>query len=264
MRANPPAETSLHSLASTTKLQTARLLRRWSREPAVLIQSLVFPAFLLVVFQWVLGRTITLFSGSDSIYGQVPLIALLAGMFGTLTTGIALTAERDAGLLARFWVLPVHRASGLASRLLGEMVRTLASTVVMLGIGYLLGFRFQQGGWAAVGFVLIPVLLITGFATMVIAVAVVSSGKTVLELMSTVCLLMLFFNSGFVPTDEYPGWLQPVVRVQPMSPAIEAMRGLSEGGPVAVPVLQTLAWTVGLVAVFGWLAVRGYRRAAAE
>ena len=65
-----------------------------------------------------------------------------------------------------------------------------------------------------------------------------------------------------VPIDVFPDWLQPGVRAQPMSPAIEAMRALAEGGPTLWPVLQSLAWTLGLVAVFGPMAVRGYRVAA--
>ena len=44
----------------------------------------------------------------------------------------------------------------------------------------------------------------------------------------------------------------------------QTMRGLADGGAIAAPMLQTLAWTFALVGVFGWFAVRGYRRAAAE
>ena len=47
-----------------------------------------------------------------------------------------------------------------------------------------------------------------------------------------------------------------------MSPAIEAVRALADGGPTLWPVLQSLAWVVGLIAVFGPIAVRGYRVAA--
>lgn len=262
--ASLPAESSLRAFGSATMLQSGRLLRRWTREPAILVQSLIFPAFLLVVFDWVLGKTVTLFSGEDSLFGLVPMSALLAGMFGTITTGIALTAERDSGLLTRFWALPVHRASGLASRLLAEAIRTLATTVILTAVGFALGFRFERGWLSTVGFICIPVLFIIGFATMILAIAVVTSGRSALELLASICLLMLFFNSGLVPVDKYPDWLQPVVRAQPMSPAIEAMRGLSAGGSVLTPLLQTLAWTVGFVVVFGALAVRGYRRAASE
>jgi ABC-2 type transport system permease protein len=35
------------------------------------------------------------------------------------------------------------------------------------------------------------------------------------------------------------------------------------GGPILEPVLQTLAWSFGMMAVFVYPAIKGYRRAAA-
>lgn len=50
-------------------------------------------------------------------------------------------------------------------------------------------------------------------------------------------------------------------RPNPLTVVTQAIRGLAEGGPVAVPLVQGLAWSAGILAVFGWLAVRTYRRA---
>jgi ABC-2 type transport system permease protein len=125
-----------------------------------------------------------------------------------------------------------------------------------------MGLRFNEGWLAAIGFVFVPVLMVIGFSTVVVAFGVQAAGKNIITGLSTVCFLLLFFNSGMVPVDVFPGWLQPVVRAQPMSPAIEAMRALADGGPTLWPVVQSVAWVVGLVAVFGPIAVRGYRVAA--
>ena len=57
-----------------------------------------------------------------------------------------------------------------------------------------------------------------------------------------------------------PGWLQPIVEVNPITVATDALRGLLLGGPVLDPVLQTLAWIVALTSVFPPLAIRQYRR----
>ena len=56
--------------------------------------------------------------------------------------------------------------------------------------------------------------------------------------------------------------MQPAVRLQPMSPTIQAMRAFAEGGATLWPLLQTFAWVLGLIVVFGPMAVRGYRVAA--
>ena len=85
-----------------------------------------------------------------------------------------------------------------------------------------------------------------------------------MEIVSIVCTMLMFFNSGFVPVMAYPTWLQPIVANQPMSCAIDTMRALAIGGPVAEPFVKTLAWSLGTVAVFLVPAIRGYRRAARD
>ena len=51
----------------------------------------------------------------------------------------------------------------------------------------------------------------------------------------------MFFSTGFVPLEQYPRWIQPVVQHQPVSYAVEAMRGLSLGGPVLAPMVGDAA-----------------------
>ncbi len=76
-------------------------------------------------------------------------------------------------------------------------------------------------------------------------------------------LFQLTFGSNvFVPIDTLPGWLQAFVRNNPVTHLTSAVRGLMLGGPVASPVLWTLDWMAGILAVFFPLALRAYRRRA--
>ena len=250
------------SLLAQSLIETGRLLRRWSRQPEVITSTLALPILLLLMYDLVLGKSLGATGGADPIYGFVPMVAVSGAMYGATGTGISLYGERESGLLRRFWVLPIHRSAALVGRLLAECVRAAAATVVVVVVGILLGLRFQQGWGGALGVLIVPVIVIIGFTPLVILVGVSSVGDKVVQLFAMVVLVGMFFNSGFVLVQNYPGWLQPVVRAQPMSCAIEAMRNFTLGGPLLVPMLQTLAWSVGLVAVFGVLAVRGYRKAA--
>jgi ABC-2 type transport system permease protein len=250
------------TLTIESRLLAGRLLRGWTREPVVLIQALIFPTFLLIVYSLVIGQSVRQLTGGSSLYGLVPMCAVAGALFGAIGAGAALPDERASGLLSRLWVLPVHRASALTGRLLAEATRALVGSLVITIVGVALGLRFHQGPLAAIGFVLVPALVVVGFATVIVAFGVTSNGKNVITGLSTVCFLLLFFNTGMVPVGVFPGWLQPIVRAQPMSPAIDVMRALADGGPTLWPLVQTLGWVVGLLAVFGPLAVRGYRRAA--
>lgn len=250
------------TLLDQSLTETGRLLRRWRRQQEVLVTTLVLPILLLLLYQLVLSKSLLVASGSEPIYGFVPMIAVSGAMYGAMGTGISLYGERQSGLLRRFWVLPVHRSAGLIGRLLAECARALAATAVVLVVGVLLGLRFHQGWPAALGSLLVPVIVIAGFTPMVIVVGVSRIGDQVAQIFAAVVLVGMFFNSGFAPLSNYPGWLQPIVRGQPMSCASEAMRGLILDGPILTPLLQTTAWSLLLAAAFGVLAVRGYRRAA--
>ena len=265
-RADNPYEATLTALARHSVLHAGRLLRRWSRDPIVTVQAVLFPTLLLVIYKLLIGKAVLVVTGSDSVYGLVPMCAVVGAIFGTLGAGLALPAERESGLLSTLWVLPVHRASALVGRLLAEAARTAASTVLITVLGLAMGLRFA-GGWPGplvfgLAFVLVPVSVSVAFATAIIAIAVRSQGRSMVTWLGAGCIVLLFFNTGVVPVGLLPSWLQPAVRLQPMSPTIEAMRALAQGGSALWPLLQTAAWIVGLVSVFGLTAVRGYHAAA--
>jgi len=255
------SENALRVLVPQTLVLTRRLLLRWGRDLATVLQTLIVPILLLVTLDTVLGRQITTITGHDALYGSVPMVAVVATISGSSVGAVALIGERADGLLARLWVLPVHRASGLLSRFVAEKVRILVTTVVILITGMLLGFRFEQGWPAAVAWLMVPVVFGLAFAALVTAAAFYSATTTLVEAIALVNTLGIFFCTGFVPLQQYPRWIQPVVEHQPMSYAIETMRGLSLGGPVAWPMTATALWAGGIVAVCVVPLVLGYRKA---
>ncbi|MEU4344163.1 ABC transporter permease [Nocardia sp. NPDC023852] len=256
------SESSPRTWFAHSLIQCKRLLMVWVRDPATTIQALIYPAVTLLMFRIVLGDSITLATGQPSVYGTVPMITLVAAMSGAVVSALGFKAEKMTGLLGRFWTMPIHRAAGLTGRLVAESIRVLITTLFVLAVGLTIGFRFDQGLVAALALIGIPVLFGVAFAVLVTALATVSEGVMLVNVIGIISTLLMFFNSGFVPTFVYPSWLQGAVGNQPMSCAIDAMRGLSYGGPVAEPLLKTVAWVIGMIVVFAYPAVRGYRRAA--
>ncbi|BCZ23714.1 ABC transporter permease [Mycobacterium senriense] len=257
-----PCATSLTAFVSQSTSEAGRLLRRWRRDPIVAVQALLFPTFLLVIYKLLVGKSVLAATGHDSLYGLVPMCAVVGAVFGTLGTGLALPSERESGVLTRLWVQPVHRASTVAGRLVAEAARTITSALVLTVFGIAMGLRFNYGWIAMLAFVLMPVAISAGMATLVIAIAARADGKAMVTWLGAGCIVLLFLNTGVAPAEVFPGWLQPVVRFSPISPTIEAMRALAEGGPVLSPLWQAGLWGGVLVAVFAPVAVRGYRAAA--
>jgi ABC-2 type transport system permease protein len=248
-------------LWSQTAILTRRLLLRSARNPMTLVHAVLLPVAFLLTLKVVFGDSITGITRENALYRSVPLVALVATMSGSTTGMVGINAERFDGFLARLWSLPIHRAAGLLARLGSETVRLLFTTLIIVATGMLLGFRFQQGAVAAVAWVAIPVLFGIAFAAVATAVALYWPKTVMVEAMQPVIILGATFCTGFVPVDEYPDWVQPFVRYQPMSPAVDAMRGLSVGGPVAGPLTSTLLWCAAILAVCLWPVMAGYRRA---
>ncbi|MGD9620328.1 MAG: ABC transporter permease [Mycolicibacterium sp.] len=244
-----------------TAVLTQRLLVRWARDPQTVIQALALPVVFLVTLNLVFGETISAVSQHNALYGSVPMTALVAAVFGSSAAGIGLMRERDEGFLARLWVLPIRRASSVLSRLVAEVVRISISSVVVAAVGLALGLRFQQGIFATLAWLFVPVLFGVGFSFLVITLALWLANRVLAEATGLLVALMVFFCTGFVPAAQYPGWIQPLVEHQPMSYAVDAMRGLSVGGAVMVPMLGTLLWSAGIVLTCAAPMVMGYRAA---
>jgi ABC-2 type transport system permease protein len=254
-------DNSVRLLVSHTLLLAKRILTRWARDLVTVIEALVLPILFLLVLKIVLGNLIYTVTHDNPLYSIVPLITLGAAITGSTFVAIDLMRERSTGLLSRLWVLPMHRASGLLSRILADAVRILFTSVVMLSVGIILGFRFRQGVIASLTWLSVPVMLGVAFAVTVTTAALYAAEVLVVEAVEVVQTLALFFSTGLLPLDQYPHWIQPVVAHQPVSYAVAAMRGLSAGGPVLSPMIATLLWTAGIVAACVVPMAIGYRRA---
>lgn len=254
-------ENSVRLLVLNTLVLTKRILTRWVRDLVTVIEALVFPILFLLVLKIVIGNLIYAVTHDNPLYSIVPLIALGAAITGSTFVAIDLMRERTSGLLSRLWVMPVHRASGLLARILADVIRILFTTLVMLSVGLLLGFRFEQGVVASLMWLSVPMTLGIAFAVTVSTVALYSSQVVVVEAVELTQAVAIFFSTGLIPLNQYPGWIQPVVAHQPVSYAVAAMRGLSTGGPVLSPMIGVLLWTAGICAACAVPLAIGYRRA---
>lgn len=247
-----------------TLILTSRQLVVAFRDVPTLIQVLVFPALTMLMFKVVLGDVIGKAGGYDSAFGTVPLVVLTSAMFGSVVSATRLNLERKTGLLSRLWVLPISRSADFSARVLAEALRALITSVVLVAAGFIIGFRFNQGIWSAIGIFAVAVAFGIAWAMLTLALAVNSKpGAPLVPLLGLLSSLMMFFNSGFSPVDMYPGWLQPIVANQPMTPAINVMRSLASGGPIASDLTKVVIWVVVIMALTTYPALRGYRRAAA-
>jgi oleandomycin transport system permease protein len=182
-------------------------------------------------------------------------------VFSTMGTGVALNDDFAKGVFDRFRSLPISRIAPLVGAVLGDAVRYSLSIVILMGTGFVLGFRFGNG----VGNGLLACLIVLLFALSLCWVWVwlglkLRTAQGVQGVAFLVMFPLTFGSNVFVNPDTLPGWMQAFVNVNPVKYLVNTMRGLMLGGDVRQPLLITLAWMVGLIAVFAPLAIRAYRR----
>ena len=240
-----------------------RNLKAMSRTPEVIMFSTIQPIIFVLTFRYVFG-------GSINIPGNIPYVDfLMPGVFvqtvafGAMNTGIGLSEDLHKGLIERFRSLPMARSAVLAGRTLSDLVRNSGVVLLMVGMGFLVGFRIHTGLVPFVASIGLLLLFSVAFSWIFALIGLGAPNAESAQAASfPILALLVFASTAFAPAEAMPGWLQTYNRYQPVSVVVKAMRALSIGGDTAAPVVHALIWMVVLVAVFAPLAVNRYRRAA--
>jgi ABC transporter DrrB family efflux protein len=252
-----------HAVADAVTM-TWRNLLTYVRLPQLLVFSTIQPIMLVLLFRYVFGDSITL---SDPTIPYVdylmPGVFVQATVFGALGTGVGLAEDLHKGLVERFRSLPMARSAVLAGRTLADASRNAFVLVLMTAVGVLVGFRIHGGVLAYLGALALVLLFTCSLSWMAATVGLgASNGEAAQAALFPLVFPLVFASSAFVDTSFMPGWLQVFANHQPVTVTIDAARNLVLGQPVGWSVVGSVAWSLAILAVFGPLAVRRYRRAA--
>jgi len=253
---------SAAEILADTQVMATRQLRKVLRRPMYVVYLFVQPVLFVLLFRYVFGGAINTGHISYANY-LMPGIIVMTATFGSLTTGLGLTEDMAAGVVDRFRSLPIARSAVLVGRTAADLVTNLVTLLVMLAIGFAVGFRPTQPIWEIV----LAVLLVLAFAYVFSWISAyigisVRNPETAQSVGFIWVFPLVFASSAFVPTAHMPGALRAFANVNPVTLIVDAVRALMIGhGHALAPTLETLAWLVGLMAVFVPLAVRAFRRA---
>lgn len=266
---------SFAKAATHTAIITRRNVLRVLRLPQLLVFSTVQPVMFLLLFNYVFGGAIDLGipggGGSDGyINWLIPGILVQSAVFGATATSLGLTEDLGAGVIDRFRSLPMARSAVLTGRTFADLARNTFVNGLMLFVGFLMGWRFEQGFLRmALG---VAVALLFGYSFSWLMATIGLAVKTP-EAAQTAGFLpifpLVFASSVFVPTQSMPDWLQVFADNQPITIVANTVRSLmipeealsALGMDQGTLILQSLAWIAAIVAVFAPLAVRQYKRA---
>lgn len=259
-----------------TAVITNRNTLRVIRLPQLLLFSTIQPVMFLLLFNYVFGGAIAIGGPGSSVSGGdgyinwlIPGILVQTAVFGATATALGLTEDLGAGVIDRFRSLPMARSAVLAGRTIADLVRNTFVNGLMLVVGFLMGWRFEQGIPKMLLGAALALLFGYAFSWVMATIGLVAKTPEAAQSAGFLPIFPLVFASSvFVPTASMPDWLRVFAENQPVSVIANAVRSLMVPEE-ALPALgldqgtliwQSFAWIAIIIAVFGPLAVRQYRR----
>ena len=237
-----------------------RAVLKFKHVPEQLFDLVMTPIMFTLLFTFVFGGAL---AGSTDQYMQffLPGILVQTVVFNSVYSGMGLSTDLGKGLFDRFRSLPIWSLAPFAGLMVGDVLRHLIASLIILSIGMLLGYRPEAG---VIGVLAALVLLVVigfgvGWVFLVLGL-IMRTPNTVMTMAFTGIMPLVFASNIMVDPATMPGWLRVFVEVNPVSLMTTAMRGLMNGGAtweqLGLALLAPLLLTVVLAPLTLWL----YRR----
>jgi ABC transporter DrrB family efflux protein len=246
-------------LARRSLLQTLRV-------PQLIVFVTIQPIMFVLLFRYVFGGAIQV-PGGEYVNYLMPGIFVQTIAFGGVTTGIGLAEDMQRGLVDRFRSLPMAPSAVLTGRTVADLARNLFTVLIMLAVGFAVGFRPH----GTVAEFMLAMLVVVGFSfafSWISALIGISVGSVEAAQSGGFIWMfpLTFASSAFVPVKTMPNWLQPFAEHNPVSVVANSLRGLFHVDPsltaadTRLALIQSAAWIAGILLVFVPLSVARYRR----
>ena len=253
---------NISRVIADTEVMALRDIRRYLRLPQLLITNIMLNVVLLLLFNYVFGGAIQT-GGVSYIQYFLPGFLAQSVVFGSTQTSVGLSEDLSKGLIDRFRSLPMARSAYLSGRVAADALRYVILIVLMIAVGYLMGFRFQGGAAGATGGVFLTVLFGIALTWLGVFIGISVRDTETAQVAGFVWVFPLVFASSlYVPLETMPGWLQAFAKVNPVTAMVDTMRGLSWGTAYAPALWKTLAWDAAILLVTIPLSLRRYRQLA--
>ncbi|MFD3638548.1 ABC transporter permease [Streptomyces griseus] len=245
---------SLSLAVRDTTTMLRRNLLHARRYPSLTLNLLLTPVMLLLLFVYIFGDVMSAGIGggeggrSAYIAYIVPGILLLTVGSTVVGTAVSVSTDMSEGIIARFRTMAIHRGSVITGHVVGSVLQSVLSVVLVGAVAVAIGFRSTDATlveWlAAFGLLVIFSAALTWVA---VGMGLISPNAETASNNALPMVLLPMLSSAFIPVETMPGWFRPIAEYQPFTPAIETLRGLLLGSEIGHNGWLVVGWSLGLV-----------------
>ena len=260
----PMERSKLYFAFSDTATLIKRSLTHITKNPDQLLSIIISPVMFMLLFRYVFGGAINTGEVSYVNYLVAGILVQMAA-FGALTTSLSVATDLKQGIIERLKSLPIISSAVLTGHVVADLVRNILSSVVMIGIALLVGFRPTAtfGEWLLIAAI---VLLFTFAISWLSAImGLVARSVEAVQWIGFVAVFPLTFaSSAFAPTEGMAPAVRFFAENQPVTHVIEAIRSLMIGTPMGNHAMLAIIWCTGFIVIAIPLAAYLFRRHTGE
>ncbi|MFN2560453.1 MAG: ABC transporter permease [Jatrophihabitans sp.] len=243
---------------------TARAVRTLLRQPAFAAITLVQPVLWLLLFGQLFRNVVHIpgFSSASGSYLEfiTPGVVVMTALFSSGWAGTVFIEDMNRGVMDRLLASPVRRGAMIVGTLAYQSLTTVVQTLIVFGIAYLSGARFDGGAVGVLVTLLAACLISVVIASFSNAIALlVRQQEALIGISQFIVLPLQFLSSAIMDTRVAPAWVRHVARYNPVDWACTAARSALSADPDWGAILPRLALLAGLAITMAELATRAFR-----
>jgi ABC-2 type transport system permease protein len=234
-----------------------RELKVFTREKSRIVSSLFTPLLWIVVFGGGLGSAVSLGGVNYQVF-IFPGILAMTIIFSSVFFGLYIVWDKKIDFFKEVLVAPLSRVTIFAGKMVGGSTDALLQGVAMLVFGVVLGVKYN-----------VIVLLLSFLFLFVLASALVSLGLIIganMEspegfqlIVSFLIFPMFFFSGALFPIDNLPSYLMVVTMLDPVTYAVDGLRGLILGSS-QLPIMLNLGILIAFAALMMGIGTWAFKR----
>ena len=245
-----------------------RMVRKFARTPQLIVFTTIQSALFLLMFRFAFGGAIGTGGSLSYVNFLVPGFIATSVLWSGMGAATGVAEDVEHGFVDRLRSLPIPRAAVLIGRSLADTALLVWALAIAAVLGFAVGFRLTgsvAGALAAFG-----LCMVFGFAFewVFIVIGLVSGTAQAAQSMGLLVTPLVFLSSAYVPVKSMPAGVRQFSEIQPLTPMVDAVRGLATGPAgrrcsthgTGYYVGLSLAWAAAIFVVFGLLAVLRFAR----
>jgi len=249
----------MHTIKDTWTM-AKRSLKHIVRSPDTIITVVLTPIALLLLFVYVFGGALGQQTGSVEYVDFItPGIIVLTVISGISYAAFRLNTDIQKGIINRFRTMPVASSSILGGQAASSTLSNLFSSLLVLIVAFIIGFRSDAGPAEWLLFVGLLALLTFALTWLAIFFGLLAKSPEGAGAFSYILMLLIFISPSFVPTASMTPLLRGFAEHQPLTPIVETMRSLLTNGTPGDSAWIALAWIIGILVVFYLASLRLYK-----